>query len=660
MNAKREADRDLSDLLIGGPDDPARRDACELDVFLFLKTYLAAKFTKPFTADQREMVNDILRSWRYGEDQAIAAARGDGKTSIAEGLAIYCICYGKIKFLVLIGANGPSASQVLENIKLEFEDNDLLAADFKEICIPIRALDGANQKARKQKVNGKRTRIQWAKETAVFPTVEGSRASGSIITARGADAAIRGVRFGNQRPDAILIDDAETRESADSPAQTAKREKIIEQDVGGLAGPGRRLGRAFLCTVFNRTCLAYKFTDRTQKPSWNGRRYKLLPQKPDREDLWETYVLERQTKGREAATAFYVANREAMDAGAVVSNPNRVEPGQLSPLQHCYDIIADRGAEAFATEYQNDPPDDRADEEGGITAPMIQTKVNGIPRGIVPADVTAMGAGFDIGDRACHWAVVGGVPGARGYVIDYGVAEVYNTVQMDDAGVEGAIRRTLHQWREELLADPYRDDAGNEHPIKYALIDSGYRTDAVYGFIRDVGGPPFRAAKGFGSAKNQTPFRLRKPDGDPTKAEHWYAEQMQPSGVYLHGLDSDYWKRWLHDRLLTPTTSHSSFTLFGLPEEARQHLSFAKHLTAEIQTPDFVSGRGARTVWKRVSANNHWFDAMYMACAALAMAGISLMPSERNRVVVPVKQPKPVPVGSVPRKGWTQSWRGRF
>ena len=64
------------------------------------------------------------------------------------------------------------------------------------------------------------------------------------------------------------------------------------------------------------------------------------------------------------AFAYYRDNREAMDEGAELANPyNFIDtllpdgtPTHLSALQKCYDFIADKGLEAFLTEYQNDPP----------------------------------------------------------------------------------------------------------------------------------------------------------------------------------------------------------------------------------------------------------------------------------------------------------------
>ena len=62
-----------------------------------------------------------------------------------------------------------------------------------------------------------------------------SLGSGAVITTRGLDSAIRGVLVGTKRPDLVIIDDPETRDSARSGVQT---------DLRGAHDRGR-LGRTF-------------------------------------------------------------------------------------------------------------------------------------------------------------------------------------------------------------------------------------------------------------------------------------------------------------------------------------------------------------------------------------------------------------------------------
>jgi hypothetical protein len=63
-----------------------------------------------------------------------------------------------------------------------------------------------------------------------------------------------------------------------------------------------------------------------------------------------------------------------------------------------------------------------------------------------------------------------------------------------------------------------------------------------------------------------------------------------------------------------------------------EHLALAKHLTAETKTEEYVAGKGVVTKWERVRRQNHWFDALYNACAAGHLCGVRLtgMTDERK------------------------------
>ncbi|WP_196299655.1 hypothetical protein, partial [Streptococcus pneumoniae] len=63
-----------------------------------------------------------------------------------------------------------------------------------------------------------------------------------------------------------------------------------------------------------------------------------------------------QARAHKAATAYYLANKSAMDEGAVVTWDECYDrDSEASALQHAYNILIDDGAEAFASECQNAP-----------------------------------------------------------------------------------------------------------------------------------------------------------------------------------------------------------------------------------------------------------------------------------------------------------------
>jgi len=649
----RESQRDVRDIKIGFPRDLKLRERLEKNIYRWLRHYFAELFFNPFNDQQKLIVQSVLHAAKHGGDQSIAAPRGEGKTSIAECVVVYCILTGKLRFPLIVAATGPDAQNILGNIKRHFECNDELAEQYPEACDPVRALEGANQRANMQTCcGGHRTNLKWGSERIVFPDVpeltgpEGqklkSRCCGSVLQTRGLDSAIRGIRYGSLRPDLVLIDDPETRESVESDTQIDKRTRTIEQDIGGLGGPGRRMSRLMLCTIMNRRGVAYAYTDAAQHPSWRGVRYRLLVKPPDREDLWGEYVELRKASMSSAnatggsvddaiklATAFYVERRADMDAGAVVANPHRYDAHhEVSALQRCYNIICDQGKDAFQTEYQNDPPETMGPQDSGIYPDLVASRLSGLEQGIVPPGYGLLTAGIDIGKTALHWVVTAWSKAGSGTVIDYGVGDVWPKDRDNDQAVERAIVQALYGLRDGLLSAQYHHPDGEIVPLQCGLVDSGNWDTPAYEFCRATGQKVFRPSKGFGETSDtgRRSF-FRSPDkqsADKWVGDHCFLANQEAKGVWLVGLDTDYWKAWLHERFLTPEASeHGRIMLFG--NDKRRHFAFAHHICAEIECEEFVEGKGLKRYWKKINRNNHWLDATYMSCAAASLHGMRLI-----------------------------------
>jgi hypothetical protein len=610
------------------------------------------------------MVSAILTAARFGGDQAIAASRGEGKTSIAEAVAVYCLVQAIVSFIVLMSATGRDAGQVLANIREIFERADEypeLHSDYPEICRPITDLEGSAQRCKSQTAGGRRTHMVWSGDLLVFPTVwvkgRKSPASGAILCSRSIDGAIRGMRKGARRPDLVIADDIETKDSVKTDEQTGDRLRVLQKDAGGLGGPGRRIARVMLCTCQNRRSIAYHLTD--PKAGWQGRRYQFLVTPPERGDLWETYVaqvaMDRQLGDPDARTAhrFYVEQRKEMDRGAVVGNPGRHiaeptgdgTPQEVSALQAYYNLIARYGEDAVRSEYQNDPPEEDGPQTLGVTAGLVQSRTNGYPKRILPPDVQALVSFHDVGKYAIHWGVVAWQSDCKGHVVDYGVAEVYPSDRQDEKAVELAIKQTLHQWREQTLAEPYCDAAGVARPLDFALVDSGKWSDAIYAFAREVGQYPYRAAKGHGSARTLSAWSKKTTVNKTVKwiGEHWYVS-IQKGGILLTQMHVDHWKAFVHERFLTAAGQPGSLTLFADHGDPRTHLAFARHIVAEELREEFEPGKGLVRKWHAVHRNNHWLDVLVGCCCAADMLGV--------RLLAPAPPPAP------PRRG-KQSRRAR-
>jgi hypothetical protein len=340
VQRKRDIRTKAAEVTIPPVANPERRAACLADPVLFLKTYNGTGeegFTTPFAKHHLAMIDAIHQRALTGGDKAVAAPRGDGKSTVAIWMVIYIILACDIRSVVIIAATRKHAQKLFKRIKKAFLFNDLLSEDFPEISACVRDLDGAPQRAAKQHVDGEKTQIVWTQDDVTFPHVPGSPYGGVRLAYFGLDSAIRGGRF-----QFALIDDPETREVANSEEQGANIEAMIDSDVAGLAFPDSTISRVILTTVQNRRCYSYRVTNKKLKPAFAGECFGVLESWPTNRELWDEYIFRYQTgqergdKDGRAALQFYLDNREAMQLGAVVSNPyrfNRKSETEIDALQ---------------------------------------------------------------------------------------------------------------------------------------------------------------------------------------------------------------------------------------------------------------------------------------------------------------------------------------
>lgn len=670
--AARAADRDV---LIPelAPAQLARRDWLEARVEQWLYYYFPADFSLPFTPDQREMIQAILSAAEDGGDQAIAAPRGEGKSLIAERVALYCVLRGVVRFPIIFCATGTAAEEMLENLKEELTENDRLHEDYPAVCVPVRALQGAPARARAMTVSGAGydrhlAAFHWMTRQIRLPRVPGSRAGGAVIATRGLDGEVRGRRVGSLRPDLAIIDDPDTEITSATELQADKLEKKIDRNIAGLAGQQRRIARVMLTTIQTRISVSARFTDPKQKPSWKGRRFSFLKQPPTRQDLWDEFCMLRQgdqQNGDEFARRahqFYLDRRDEMDAGAELSNPRRfsarlLDDGtqeEVSALERYYNLVSDLGQEAVDCEYQNNPPELGGPEDAGLSAYRIQRQLSGYARKQIPPGCTNVEQGIDVGKRALHFVVRAFRADGTGYNLDYGVQETHGTTVGSDEGLDVAIISAI-KARYEASQDLYTTVDGEILAPDLTLVDASYRTEAVYQACRELG-LDCKPSMGFGKssgcvqAKFTAPTRATR---DKKPGDRWFLSR-RPKGVWLVCFDADHWKNWEHDRWLTDPSRPGTMFNFGEPSGDPDHLSFdekghfsyGKHIVAEQEVEEVVRGVLIRH-FKAKSDTNHYLDASVLADVAASMKGIRL----RGGSATPADQP--------PAGGWFAAMDGR-
>jgi hypothetical protein len=644
---RRDAERHLQarqaarDLVLPAVKDPARRAACLADPYEFLRVYVGTRFRKPFTSNRRRIVDEILYRVRHGGMKALAAPRGDGKTSIAEAVVgVYAPLAGLLRYAVIAGATGAAATNILSNIKSIYELSTPLAEDFPEVCFPILALEGSPLRAAMQTVGGNRTRLKWQGDQIVLPTVEGSVASGVVIAAKSLDGAIRGLRVDGQRPDLVIIDDPETRESATSETECERRERIIEGDLGGLGSGGQPASMLMLTTCMNCSSLSFRFTDPKQKAAWAGERMALLQEWPTNAELWDRYVTMRKDDHENGdvearkAHQFYLDNREAMDAGAVVSDPDRFDaretpdgtPREVSALQAFYNAICDKSLDYVLTELQNAPPIDVEAESDQLTPGKVKGtasgysgRLSGLPEGIVPPGTRYLTAFVDVGDSMLTWEVCGWQENGRCLVVEYGKTATDSRIHV---GIEVAIPRALKDVAEHFQARGYQ--------LSAALVDSGSgdHQPLVYQFIRERGFPwfPSKGEGRYAPPKDSKDGRIALPFMHLTPVATVAPQRL----VVMH---SSHWKKAAHESFRLPpidkdgSQAERTVRLWGL--DPHRHTEFATEITNEVFKREFIVGRGWREEWVVLNRANHYLDTHYGCMAAHGLA--QFLEAERNR-----------------------------
>ncbi|WP_254512866.1 terminase gpA endonuclease subunit [Anatilimnocola floriformis] len=662
--------------------DRKRREKFEADTKAWLRWYCGegsgspSPFWYEFTEQQREMIDAVDESIAKGHDKAVAASRGEGKTTICLRVALKNVLQGKARFPVIFGANGPGADDGMDAIKMELEGNDRLLADYPEVCVPIRALEGIAQRAHSQLVSGhshadgkpfveQQSHFVWrGTRKIIMPNVPGSPAAGAIIVTRGLDSAVRGLNIKGKRPDVAIIDDPDTEDTAENEKAATKLEKRIDRGVAGLGGQQRRIARVMITTLQSRTSVSYKYTDPKQKPSFRGRRNKFLIEKPHRIDLWDEYVAMKRadyvpetTKAHE----FYLANRKAMDAGAVVANPNRFTPDEASSLEYYFSEVARTNQEAVDTELDNNPPEISAPIMSAITPHHIQKSLSGHKRKCVPRGCNLITHGIDVRKTHLHWVVrAWSADGSKYYTIDYGIQEVIGTKRGSNVGVEMAIYKAILQrwddYREQFESpDGYHTEDGEIIDEQLTLVDAGWETQSVYAACLTIGAgifPIMGCGKSAGCVKpNFTDLERETEDRKP--GDGWFLTRQEVTSqivkgrkkksVWLVYADTDRWKRYEHERWMTDEGNPGRMLIFGeadpeanrlgrLGPDEKLHQNYAHQVCAEVVAEQIIKGKLTRVFVSKSDAD-HFNDGSYYSDVGGSMKGVRLLAPALNSIV---------------------------
>jgi hypothetical protein len=604
------------------------------------------------------VILNLQRAVLEGGLFALAMPRGYGKSTMCKRTMLWATLYGHRRFGCIIGATERDSKGIMRDIRKELLQNALLAKDFPEVCYPFRATKGQTRLCGGQIWEGEPTLIGMGQDELVFATIppsEEAGVAGSVISIRAITGAIRGqlndLKDGSSiRPEFVLLDDPQTRESAKSLIASDDREKIILGDVLGLADGAVNFTAVMTCTVIYRGDIADRFLDRTKHPEWQGEKTKMVYSFPRNEQLWDDYRNIytsglRDGTGVQAATAFYRANREAMDAGAVVAWPDKHPPACDSTIQHAMTLRATDLA-SFMAERQNEPIEDSADEIV-LTPEVVFGKENGLPNLIAPENAQHVTAFIDVHDRLLYYMIVAWSETFSGQIVDYGTyprqtlnyfsqatAPVCLSMTVagatDDAYLLAGLANTVNK----VLDRPIVREDNVSLTVGQLLIDAHWsqKTDLVKSFCRrhEHGGRIILPSFGIGLGARSQPWDAFKPKPGTRSGLRWRVMPEQGGGRHVT-IDSNFWKGFVTSRVAMALGTDGGIELFK--GRMGQHTLLADHLCSERPVRVFAKGREvSEWEWTPSRGDNHWFDCLVGCAVGASMLGCQPPGQQGTRV----------------------------
>ncbi len=311
-----------------------RREAGATSLMIFSKTYLPAHFRLPPSRMHRELVGMLEEATQQrGARIAVAAPRNHAKSTIVSlAYVLWCICYRKESFILLIANTADQASDALSHVKNELQANQRLLEDFPDVCELPGSLPGAPR---------------WRRDEIIAR-------NGVKVTALGADKKIRGRRHRQHRPGLIILDDIENEVEVRSAEQRRHKAEWFNKAV--LKAGSATTNVIVAGTILHYDALLANLIDPRKTPGWDGYKYQAVCSYTSNPELWDRWeaIYNRLDEyegrnGPRAAKAFFENHRKHMLEGTSVLWP------QCEDYYTLMEIRISEGRASFDSEKQNEP-----------------------------------------------------------------------------------------------------------------------------------------------------------------------------------------------------------------------------------------------------------------------------------------------------------------
>lgn len=630
------------------------------------KSGIREPFTRKFTSQQCDMIGTFEQTLKNGGDELTLASRGEGKTSYLRCMVWKTVAAGHCDFIAFIGATGPDAWNSADAIKDMMQRSSPFVRYYPEIAIPAIAVGATPQLAKHMRATGSRydrpsetftqwpISFEWTSESINLPDVPGSPSAGAMMRFRGADSPIRGLNIFGRRPKVVAIDDLDTPETTNNPDIARKIVDRVNMDIGGLGGQDKSLGRIMLATLpKSGVGVAHHFAEKGFP--FVVKRFKYLLQKPDRFDLWMEYVKLRQRgkidgdKYGRRAHAFYLANKQAMDAGHKVSNEGRFKPQklddgsqlQVSALQNYFDEWADKGEMFCRCELDNETIENEDLIESKLELGHVMNSESDRPRGRCEDSTTMIVRGVDCRKIELHFSTMASDAKKRNRVIDYNVRS-HGTSETTVEQAEQLVYEGLCRLHDEWKSEGHEDNEGGLHFADLTLIDKGWMgswtddgekktwaSQPVERFCTEKGIRHFLPAKG------QPSYRQPEPSREVIIGDNWHINRGKGRERICSEViwNAEHWHSLVEGLFMTAEDDPHGFELFASePGLWINHKRLAEHIREGSADLAELRKRATKTR-KPKYRRDHFWDSFAMMLVARSV-------EERLREIEATRKPR--------------------
>ena len=273
-------------------EDKTLVEQCATDLELFARSFFPEYFKSEWSTFHYEMVefleDIILRKKDIENKFVVAAPRGHSKSTIFTFLCVmWCCCYVYKKVIIVVSATNGIAKKFILDCRTQLETNERIIEHF------------GNQ----------RGETLWA--STEFITVNGVYVGG-----KGSGEQLRGLKINGSRPDLVLIDDLESKESVSTQSQIDNTEDWFTGDLLPMGNP--TCDFLYVGTILSYSAFLYKLLHEPRFSSWERKVYSAVI-KDSESLLWMDFESIALDPSRENsmgdAVEFYNEHKEEMLKG---------------------------------------------------------------------------------------------------------------------------------------------------------------------------------------------------------------------------------------------------------------------------------------------------------------------------------------------------------